>query len=66
MAAHAIFTPRLLSSQQMFNKMDADGNGMVDKQEALKFWGKNFAKARPARRSRAHAFRAHQAAPARR
>jgi len=27
-----------------FDKMDADGNGEVSKEEATKFWGKNFAK----------------------
>ena len=27
-----------------FDKMDADGNGHIDKDEAMKFWGKNFAK----------------------
>ena len=32
----------------MFTKMDADGNGTIDKEEAVKFWGKNWAKARAA------------------
>lgn len=27
-----------------FDKMDSDKNGFVDKQEAIAFWGKNFAK----------------------
>ena len=28
----------------MFEKMDDDKNGTVDRAEAIKFWGKNFAK----------------------
>jgi len=28
----------------MFEKMDVDKNGKIDRQEAIKFWGKNFAK----------------------
>ena len=27
-----------------FDKMDADGNGEITKDEAVAFWGKNFAK----------------------
>jgi Ca2+-binding EF-hand superfamily protein len=27
-----------------FDRMDADGNGEVSKEEAVAFWGKNFAK----------------------
>ena len=27
-----------------FEKMDIDGDGSVTKEEAIKFWGKNFAK----------------------
>ena len=29
-----------------FTKMDIDGDGSVTKEEAIKFWGKNFAKVR--------------------
>lgn len=28
----------------MFQKMDIDGDGKVNHEEAVKFWGKNFAK----------------------
>jgi len=38
-------TPALESLlKQFFDKMDADGNGEVSKDEAVQFWGKNFAK----------------------
>ena len=30
--------------KSFFDKMDADGNGEVSKDEAIHFWGKNFAK----------------------
>eukprot|EP00746_Dinoflagellata_sp_MGD_P009108 gnl/MRDRNA2_/MRDRNA2_118381_c0_seq1.p1 gnl/MRDRNA2_/MRDRNA2_118381_c0~~gnl/MRDRNA2_/MRDRNA2_118381_c0_seq1.p1 ORF type:complete len:128 (-),score=43.49 gnl/MRDRNA2_/MRDRNA2_118381_c0_seq1:67-450(-) len=30
--------------KEFFKKMDIDGNGDISKDEATKFWGKNFAK----------------------
>ena len=30
--------------KSFFSKMDLDGDGSVTKEEAVKFWGKNFAK----------------------
>lgn len=33
---------------EFFKKMDTDNSGSVDKDEAAAFWGKNFAKVRPA------------------
>ena len=40
----------------MFKKMDTDGNGTVDKTEAIAFWGKNWAKARPPGATAQHLF----------
>jgi len=38
--------PEILDGKlvKMFEKMDTDKNGSIDRAEAIKFWGKNFAK----------------------
>ena len=33
-----------LQVQELFKRIDDDGNGTITKEEAMKFWGKNWAK----------------------
>lgn len=43
--AAVALSPQLLEKvQELFKRIDDDGNGTITKEEAMKFWGKNWAK----------------------